>query len=475
MGENYIQKIKKYYIEIILGVFFLLYNLYFTLATFLKYENFYMGRFDLGNMTQTVWNTYHGNIFMLTNPNGTEEVSRLAFHADFILILLAPFYLFWDDPRTLLFIQTFILSIGGIFVYLISKEILKNKILSLVLALAFFISPAVNYTNLYDFHAVTLATTFFLGAFYFITQKKYYVTIIFLILAGITKEQIWAINAVFGLYLIFLCKQKISGLILTIFSILTFVILFWVLIPASLGSQHFAVEFYGEFGSSPFEIIKNIILNPLKTIQTLLLPDRIEYVKQLFMPLGYLSFLAFPFLIFAGPDLMINLLSGSPQMHQIYYQYSAGITPFIFISAIFGIKLLLKYIPNTSFKILTLIILIMSIYSAYSYGPLPYAKKAQTVMFENKRPEKNEINKYFKTINENEKISASNNLGSQLSHRRDIYVIPIGINLSSQVLLLINDSSTQKEKLFLTEIQNNNNFKLEKKINDFYVFKRISM
>lgn len=117
----------------------------------------------------------------------------------------------------------------------------------------------------------------------------------------------------------------------------------------------------------------------------------------------------------------------------------------------------------------------MSIYSAYSYGPLPYAKKAQTVMFENKRPEKNEINKYFKTINENEKISASNNLGSQLSHRRDIYVIPNGINLSSQVLLLINDSSTQKEKLFLTEIQNNNNFKLEKKINDFYVFKRISM
>src|ERR1051325_610728 len=102
MGKS-LQKIIKNlgWQEYLLALFALLYSIYFTLASFLRYINYYTGRFDLGNMSQTVWNTVHGNFFILTNPNGTSEISRLAFHADFILVLLAPFYLIWEDPRML--------------------------------------------------------------------------------------------------------------------------------------------------------------------------------------------------------------------------------------------------------------------------------------------------------------------------------------------------------------------------------------
>src|SRR3989344_2029047 len=112
---------KKYKHELGLGIFALTYFIYFTTASFLRYTNYYTGRFDLGIMAQTVWNTLHGNFFIMTNPNGSEEVSRLAFHADFILILLSPFYFIWEAPRMLLLIQTFVLSLGGIFVYLIAN------------------------------------------------------------------------------------------------------------------------------------------------------------------------------------------------------------------------------------------------------------------------------------------------------------------------------------------------------------------
>lgn len=251
-----------------------------------------------------------------------------------------------------------------------------------------------------------------------------------------------------------------------------FVLLFWYLIPAFHGAEHFAVEFYGEFGSSPSEIIKNILLNPIKTIETLLLPDRIDYIRQLFMPLGYLSFIAFPFLIFAGPDLLINLLSGSPQMHQIYYQYSAAITPFIFISAIYGVKIINKYLKEVPFYAMGIFILFMTTYSAYTYGPLPFAVKAQTIMFEEKREEMDEIQEHFLTIRPEEKISASNNLGSALSHRRTIFVIPNGIDQSSQVLLLIGEKSTEKEKNTLKDMFLNKDFVLDKQNNEFYVFKR---
>lgn len=465
--------IRKYLYEILLGIMFVFYNFYFILASFLKYENYYNGRFDLGNMAQTVWNTFHGNIFMLTDPNGIREISRLAFHADFILILLSPLYFIWEDPRMLLLIQTIVLSFGGIFVYLIAIHLLKNKIIALSFALCFFINPAINYTNLFDFHAVTLATTFLLGAFYFILKSNYKAVILFLIFAGITKEQIWAVVALFGLYLAFINKQKVLGLSIFAASSIIFYLLIWKLIPNALGGEHFATQFFGEFGDSPGDIIKSMLLHPIQTIQTLLMPDRISYIKQLFLPLGYLSLAAFPFLIFAGPDLLINLLSGSPQMHQIYYQYSAAITPFIFISGVYAVYFITNKTKVIPIAIFSGAIVLFSIISAYDYGPLPFAKKPTDSMFKEPLVVKQKVNDYIQTISPDAAISASNNLGSHLSHRNRIFTIPVGIEEADQVMFLITKGTNQKEKDALLNIQLNSEFELEMQEQNFYVFKRI--
>lgn len=474
--ETFFKKIKfkAYFHEVILAVLGATYFIYFVVASFLKYDNYYAGRFDLGNMAQTVWNSANGRLFLLTDPNGTEELSRLAFHGDFILIFLAPFYWIWEDPRMLLLIQTFVLTVGGIFVYLISKHVLSNKTISLALALCYFINPAVNYTNLFDFHSVTLATTFLLAAFYFILKKNYLPVILFLTLAGITKEQVWAVNALFGLYLLLIIKQKALGLFTFIFSLLIFVFLFWVAIPNALGEEHFAVQFFSDYGASPGEILKNIFLHPAQTVQTLLMPDRLSYIKQLFMPLGYIGVLGLPFLIFAAPDLAINLLSGSPQMHQIYYQYSATVTPFIFISFIFAVSFIKKWLPEVSFGSISALVIILSIISAYSYGPLPFTKKPTDAMFKKPLAEKEIINKYLKLIPPEEKLSATNNLGSHLSHRRNIYVIPVGIGKADRLLFLVKLDSSKKEKEALYEILHDPNFYPVFQQGDFYVFKKLS-
>src|SRR3989344_4764077 len=233
--RRFLSLLLKYKHEVILFLLSVSYTLYFTLATFLKHDSFYTGRFDLGNMDQTVWNTIHGRIFQLTDPNGTEIVSRLAFHSDFILILLSPLYLIWESPKMLLLVQSLVLGLGGIFVYAIALKVLRNKLIALIFALAFFINPAVNYTNLFDFHAVTLGTTFFLGAFYFLIQKKYIPMLVFLILAGITKEQVWAIVSLFGLYIFFSNKQRLFGVSVFAASLIIFYILIWHAIPGALG------------------------------------------------------------------------------------------------------------------------------------------------------------------------------------------------------------------------------------------------
>ncbi|MBI2621642.1 MAG: DUF2079 domain-containing protein [Candidatus Levybacteria bacterium] len=474
MGKVLPKNLKKYAHEIILAILTISYLSYFTYATFLRYENFYAGKFDLGNMVQTVWNSAHGNIFMLTDPNATREVSRLAFHSDFILVLFAPFYLIWEDPRTLLLIQTIVLSFGGLFVYLISNHVLKNKNISLVFALSYFLSPAVHFTNLFDFHSVTLATTFFLCAFYFMFKKNWRSMLIFLILAAITKEQIWLITGLVGIYLFFAHKKKMLGTFITLSSFFIFYLLIWHLMPQNLGKQHFAIPYYSSFGDSPLEIAANIFLEPQKTIKTLLMPDRILFIKQLFIPLGYLSFFAPLFLIFAGPDLVINLLSASNPLHQIYYQYSAAITPFIFISAIFGIKFLKSKIPQISYNAFGAMIIIFSIISAYDYGPLPYSRHPSLKTYKRALPEKMEIYSYISLLTPDEKIAATNNIGAQLSQRRHVYVIPRGLDIADKAIFLTSRSMNSGEKAAFEKIKSDPDFIPIFKSGGFYVFKRIN-
>jgi uncharacterized membrane protein len=189
--------------EIILGLLIALFILYFTIASFARYDNYYTGRYDLGNMTQTVWNTAHGRIFQLTHPESTETISRLAIHADFILILFAPLYWIWESPKVLLLVQSATVGLGAMFVYLLANKLIRNKNISLVFAFSYLINPAVGWATLFDFHAVTLATTFLLGATYYLMKKEYAWFLLYAFLAAITKEQVWLMVALFGPILFF--------------------------------------------------------------------------------------------------------------------------------------------------------------------------------------------------------------------------------------------------------------------------------
>ncbi len=471
--ENFI---KGHSHEVILVSLILIYIFYFTTASFLRFDNFFTGRFDLGNMDQTVWNTLNGRIFELTNPNGTNITSRLAFHADFILILLAPLYFIWSNPKMLLLIQSIILGFGAIFVYLLSKDVLKNKNLSLVFSFVFLINPALGFVNLYDFHPVALATTFLLAAFYFLKKQKYIWFLIFLLLASLTKEDVWIITAIFGLYIFFIEKRKLLGTGVTIISVAIFYYLIWYAIPQALGGQHFALSYYSDFGNSPASIIRNIVFSPQKTLSIILQKKQMLYLSNLFSPLGFLSILSPITLIFAIPSLLINLLSNQPQFQEIYYQYSSNITPFLFISAIFGVKNLLKWLPKISVNFFIFYITFVSILFAYLLGPLPSSRNPNINMFIKQYQDKEIIDDFLSSIPPKFSIAATNNLGSHLSHRQKIFTIPVGIDKADIIAFLLNDPFAQPslaaQKEIVKKMQKDKNYIEVFKHDNFIVFEK---
>lgn len=463
--------------EFLLSFFILFYFIYFTSASFLRYDAFFTGRFDLGNMDQTVWNTIHGRIFELTNPNGTDIISRLAFHADFLLVLISPLYWFWNNPKMLLLIQTVVVSSGAIFIYLLSQRVLKNKSFSLILSLAFLLNPALQYSNLYDFHPVVLATTFLLAAFYFMKSKHYVLMLVFLFLSGISKENIWVITSLFGLYLTFIEKKmRIMGILIFIFSIFLSFYFIWIAIPKIAGSQHFALSYYSDFGDSPTKIIKNMITSPIKTVSTMFKHDQIIYLLQLFQPLGFLPILSPLYALFAAPSLLIDLLSNNSQLHKIYYQYSSSITPFLFIATIYSIRFLKKRVKKISLSFYAMFLLVSTIISAYSYGPMIGAKNASLQMFTEDLTNNNLIDKFLQRVPKRYAVAATNEVGSHLSHRQKIYTLPLGLDKADVVVLYSSQSfdvpSEKANKKIINKLLNDDNYFLVYRDYEFVVFKK---
>jgi uncharacterized membrane protein len=420
-------------------------------------------------MDQTVWNTINGRVFEMSNSDGV-IVSRLSAHADFLLVLISPFYLIWSDPRMLLLLQVVVVALGAFFVYAISNRVLKNKTFSLVAAFAFLINPAVERANLYDFHAVTLATTFLLATFYFYLKKSYKCFLLFAILSALCKEQVWAIIAIFGIFLFFQQKKRVFGAIVFFVSSVIFYLIIWYLIPYFLGSQHFAVEYYSSYGDSPTKVVLGLITSPNKVFGILLAPDRLSYLVKLFLPNGFLSILSPLYIIFAVPDLIINLFSSKSLFRELYYHYTAIISPFIFISTIYSVSWLKTKLKKININIFSFYILFFALLSAYLYGPLPGARGQDVEMYTKIVPNKTFINSYLASIPKKYSVAADNNIASHLSERRQVYILPSTSFDRADIVIFFNANS--EEKPLLKKTLENPNYRLIMQRGEFLVFKK---
>ncbi len=469
--------VRQKYLWYVLSAMFIFIG-YFTAASFSRFDNFYTGRFDLGNMAQTVWNTLHGRFFLFSNPNGAGEISRLAFHADVFLVLLAPFYALWQSPKLLLLIQAVVVGAGAFFVYLIALKEIKNKQLAVLLSLAYLLNPALERATLYDFHAVTLATTLLLGTFYFMRTRRYVYFFLLAVLSGITKEQVWVIISFFGIYIAFIQKKYLLGVVTSLLSAFLFYLLVWQVIPHFLGSQHFALSYFSDFGDGPTSIVKNLFFSPVKILSIVFEKSRLLYLNQLLLPLGYLPLLS-PFsLLFALPDMLINLLSSNAQLHQIYYQYTSTLTPFFLISTILAISWIERRLPPKLQIILPLYLVGCIVLGAYLYSPLPGAHGANLDMFIHPVVNSRTIDSYLTHIPEEESVTATNNLGSHITNRRYVYAVPVNMHKSDRVLFLLNNSNTQPSLPALSQmvlaLKKDPRYKLDFKSGDFIAFRRIS-
>jgi uncharacterized membrane protein len=372
--------------EIVVWGLVVAYVLFFGTLTIRKHDAFQTTAFDLGNVDQAVWNTRHGRLLAMTNIEGL--TNRLGTHVEPILLPISLLYFAWSDPRALLLFQTLVIALGAWPFYLLAKRRLgtdsngqgpsaSTSALALALVFAYLLFPALQSANVFDFHAVALAPTFFLFALYFLETERWGWFALFALLTMSTKEDMPLLVAMLGLYALVVRRNWRVGLATLAASGTWFVVAVGVIMP------HFDTQAvspfsnrYAYLGDGPVEMAITLVTRPRLVLDHLLVAENLAYLRNWLAPVAYLSLLAPQVLILAAPTLAINLLSTESAMHQLEgFHYGAPLVPIAVVAAAYGAGWLIRRFRR--FRYLPLLLaaglLVATLLYHYSLGYTPLA------------------------------------------------------------------------------------------------------
>lgn len=337
----------------------------FGYLSFLKYRSFDYQDFDLAVHSQALWNILHGSIH-----SSILGIDFLGNHASFILFLIAPVYFLFKSPLALLFLQSVSLGIAAYPIYLIAKKEL-NRNIGLVVVFIYLFYPAMGYVNLFEFHPTVFAVPFLVFMYYYFEKKDFKMFVIFMCLSLICQENISLIITLFGIYALFIKKGAKWAFTPFLAGIIWFYIMIFKIMPYfNKDTIHFT-SIYKHMGNSVAELLGFVILHPIKIINIMFSWEKIAYLFKVFLPVSFLPL--FDLRIFITTLVfMQHLLSSRSSEYSIYYHYTTEIIPFIFISAIYGIKRILnsRFLKNSKAKLIFILgILMTSVISNVCLGP----------------------------------------------------------------------------------------------------------
>ena len=421
----------------------LCYIIFISKLSILRYLSFNSNMFDMGINIQTIWNTVHGRILIETINNGFATSKFWFGHWELIFVPIAAIYSIFPSPNTLFIIQSIFQASGAIAVFLLSRTMLKNNWISLVLAVSYLLYPALQNANLFDFHGLTLATAPLLFTFYFMITKNKTWFYFFILLSLLCREDTALIVFMFGLYDYFLQKQKKEGILISIIGIIWFSIFIFrsyiyssLNLPALPPMQQVPSHWAHLGSNSFFGILLAIFKEPLYVIKFLFSPENFKYIIKLFAPVGFLSFLSPSTVILMAPTLFINLMSNWPHTKSIDYQYTATITPIVFISMIYGIALINREFSkraNYQFHSKYMVNFIVLIVLALSFLSFRFKSVAWNYHQWQITRHDNIAEDFARQIPPSASVSAETYLGTHTANRKAIYPMPINMNKSDFV------------------------------------------
>lgn len=304
-----------------------------------RHEDLRTNAFDLGYLSQTLWSTAHGEPFRLTvlegatfQPEGLDPRrlrqphSYLAFHVEPFLLLFAPLYRLWPDPRALLWLQTLVVALGALPIAWMAARLLASPRAGLAFGVAWLLAPGLQGAVLSDFHMVALAAPLLAVGLCLTELGRLRMAIVPLIAAALCREDAALLTAWLGIVLA-LRGQRHLGTGLALTAGIWAAACFGLIAPYFNGGGSLFWTRYQWLGISPARAVLALASDPTILVRWLLQPDVASYVVLQALTGGIACLLAPSALLAAAPILAINALSSFEWMRSGGAHYSATLVP----------------------------------------------------------------------------------------------------------------------------------------------------
>jgi uncharacterized membrane protein len=486
-------------VPLLLGLAMLAYIGVVFAASKWQLDGLHMG-FDPLVYEQPLWNTLHGHLA----EQSALSYTKSAFGQDLFLFhfVLLPFYALKATTATLLFLQTVGAAFGALAVYLIARDALpRTRIVPLLFAVLLLSYVPMQNVNLYEVQPRLFAATFLLFAYWCMTRGYAVGFWVCLLLAIINRNDTALVIAALGFYGLLTRRRAVFSWAPMLFAIAYWVLAVFVIIPAITGGAQFSyIQNYDWLGATMGDIVKTVVTRPVYVFGTAFGRDRWEYVVSLLFPLAFLPLLKPRLLLVALPPFLINIFSSDHYKYQrdIFHQYSALITPWLFVAAILAtaaladgthplcrlvprIRLALQRIPAVAVS--ACLVVVMLALSAFQFA---YTKPDKVAAWAESggqisQADKNRIasvDLLIAMIPPDAPLAVTNLAATRVPIRRYLYFFPgqefYDAALIDRAEYVLGDRRQSGEGAILDKLAANGQWQLVKRQGDFELLRRIA-
>lgn len=361
--------------------------------------------FDLGIFAQALWNTVHGDFLHSSLKDG---ICLLGDHFAPFLILISPIYAAFPNPVTLLTLQALATAACIPLIYTVGRQASLPKGDALLFAFLFFLYGPARNTLRADFHPEVLVEPLMIAAFIFLRAGRRLLFLLSLILVVSAKENLSGVVFILGFYAFFFEKRRWLGLIIMAASAVYLLAITQIVIPALSGEPYLYSGFYRSAVSGSAWVILHQLLGP----------GAWEYLLKLLAPVLFLPILHPPTFILMLPVLTQNLLSENGVTRSFNYHYTVGLTPFVFIGAVYGWKFLISRFSWADAR-KPIAVIALTACALLAYGPSEYFYSWKSA--KKTTPLTAEIQRQMLAIPTQASLLTHANLIPQAVHRKEVY------------------------------------------------------
>lgn len=432
---------------------FLLFSLSLTALIFsymsvTLHNHFQTFGWDLGFFDQIIWKASRGDLIAYST---LAKENLLADHFQVVLYLLAPLYWIRSDVRMILIAQAILIVIAGLPLFILAKEVTKNRIFSIGIVIAYLLFLGTQWTILNEFHQMAFVPLFLSIIFLALHRKKligYWIGMIGLI--GI-KEELGLLVAAIGIAVWFgfstiggvpsghprgvLSWSSRTGVYTFIIGILSFFFLIYIMMPAISVEGTYHHMGFGEAGYTPIDVIKKSITNPSFFIKQMVYPTiKMKTVFDSFFAFGFLPLLAPIYLIPVIEQFVTRFIYAGPQFTKWanVNHHAAPLGVLLAVSTVYASKWLSeiwrkgnKGDRGDKRKIFTYlggyIVIIVLVQDIVLHGPINSFFKPQ--FHEHYAWMKNN-EEIIQLVPKGASVAAQNSMFPHLSQRHEIYLLP---------------------------------------------------